>query len=40
MNKIISENYDAIGTGVSGGWVAKQLCENSLKTLVLEREEE
>ena len=32
-------NYDAIvvGTGVSGGWAAKELCENGLKTLVLER---
>lgn len=31
--------YDAIvvGTGVSGGWAAKELCENGLKTLVLER---
>ena len=33
------EKYDAIvvGTGVSGGWAAKELCENGLKTLVLER---
>ena len=31
--------YDAIviGTGVSGGWAAKELCEKGLKTLVLER---
>ncbi len=31
--------YDAIvvGTGISGGWAAKELCENGLKTLVLER---
>ncbi len=31
--------YDAIvvGSGVSGGWAAKELCENGLKTLVLER---
>lgn len=31
--------YDAIviGTGVSGGWAAKELCEQGLKTLVLER---
>ena len=30
------EQYDAIvvGTGVSGGWAAKELCENGLKTLV------
>jgi choline dehydrogenase-like flavoprotein len=34
-----NENYDAIvvGTGISGGWAAKELCENGLKTLVLER---
>ncbi len=33
------ERYDAIvvGTGISGGWAAKELCENGLKTLVLER---
>ena len=32
-------NFDAIviGTGVSGGWAAKELCESGLKTLVLER---
>ncbi|MGP1991298.1 GMC oxidoreductase [Zobellia laminariae] len=32
-------SYDAIvvGTGVSGGWAAKELCENGLKTLMLER---
>lgn len=31
--------YDAIvvGTGVSGGWAAKELCENGLNTLVLDR---
>jgi len=31
--------YDAIviGSGISGGWAAKELCENGLKTLVLER---
>ena len=29
--------YDAIvvGTGISGGWAAKELTENVLKTLVL-----
>jgi choline dehydrogenase-like flavoprotein len=32
-------NYDAIvvGSGISGGWAAKELCELGLKTLVLER---
>lgn len=34
-----SEQFDAIvvGTGISGGWAAKELCEQGLKTLVLER---
>jgi choline dehydrogenase-like flavoprotein len=34
------EHYDAIviGTGITGGWAAKELCENGLKTLVLERD--
>ncbi|MFK7984257.1 MAG: GMC oxidoreductase [Saprospiraceae bacterium] len=34
-----SNTYDAIvvGTGISGGWAAKELCEKGLKTLVLER---
>lgn len=33
------ETYDAIviGSGISGGWAAKELCEKGLKTLVLER---
>ncbi|MCC6723345.1 MAG: GMC family oxidoreductase [Saprospiraceae bacterium] len=32
-------NFDAIviGSGISGGWAAKELCEQGLKTLVLER---
>src|SRR5271170_3330182 len=31
--------YDAIviGSGISGGWAAKELCEAGLKTLMLER---
>lgn len=31
--------YDAIviGSGMSGGWAAKELCDKGLKTLVLER---
>ncbi len=34
-----TKQYDAIviGTGISGGWAAKELCENGLRTLVLER---
>lgn len=33
------KTYDAIvvGSGISGGWAAKELCEKGLKTLVLER---
>lgn len=32
-------SYDAIviGSGMSGGWAAKELCEKGLRTLVLER---
>ena len=40
MSKGIDKNtYDAIviGSGISGGWAAKELCEQGLKTLVLER---
>ena len=42
INNTITEyptTYDAIviGTGISGGWAAKELCENGLKTLVLDR---
>jgi choline dehydrogenase-like flavoprotein len=36
----VRENtYDAIviGSGISGGWAAKELCDQGLKTLVLER---
>ncbi|SDW25281.1 Choline dehydrogenase [Hydrobacter penzbergensis] len=34
-----SHTYDAIviGSGISGGWAAKELCEKGLKTLLLER---
>jgi choline dehydrogenase-like flavoprotein len=34
-----SHTYDAIviGSGMSGGWAAKELCEKGLTTLVLER---
>jgi choline dehydrogenase-like flavoprotein len=42
MNLIDSDKkrtYDAIviGSGASGGWAAKELCDHGLKTLVLER---
>ena len=43
MIQLFDENsprtYDAIvvGSGISGGWAAKELCEAGLKTLVLER---
>jgi choline dehydrogenase-like flavoprotein len=39
-NKGTAQNtYDAIviGSGISGGWAAKELCERGLRTLVLER---
>lgn len=34
-----NNTFDAIviGSGMSGGWAAKELCENGLKTLLLER---
>ena len=37
--KNVSDEFDAIviGSGISGGWAAKELCESGLKTLVLER---
>src|SRR3954465_10064678 len=33
------QSYDAIvvGSGISGGWGAKELCEKGLKVLMLER---
>lgn len=40
MNKAdLSKQFDAIviGSGISGGWAAKELCENGMKTLILER---
>lgn len=38
-DSIKNRTYDAIviGSGASGGWAAKELCEKGLKTLVLER---
>ncbi|MHA8065826.1 GMC oxidoreductase [Aquirufa sp. ROCK2-A2] len=39
INVNTSNRYDAIviGSGMSGGWAAKELCEKGLKTLVLEK---
>ena len=41
LNTILNKTntYDAIviGSGMSGGWAAKELCEKGLKTLVLEK---
>jgi choline dehydrogenase-like flavoprotein len=39
INSNQSHRYDAIvvGSGISGGWAAMALCEQGLKTLVLER---
>jgi choline dehydrogenase-like flavoprotein len=39
INAEKKNTYDAIvvGTGISGGWAAKELTEKGLKTLVLER---
>lgn len=38
---IVQENTDfdaiVVGSGISGGWVAKELCERGLKVLVIER---
>ncbi|MBS1600357.1 MAG: GMC family oxidoreductase [Bacteroidetes bacterium] len=39
-SKAVNQNsYDAIviGSGISGGWAAKEFCDHGLKTLVLER---
>ncbi|MBC7625821.1 FAD-dependent oxidoreductase, partial [Ferruginibacter sp.] len=41
-NKATTQNtYDVIivGSGISGGWAAKELCEKGLKVLMLERGE-
>lgn len=37
--KKTTKTYDAIvvGSGISGGWVAKELCENGLNVLLVER---
>lgn len=38
-NEFAANTFDAIviGSGISGGWAAKELCGKGLKTLVLER---
>lgn len=38
-NNIQNTTFDAIviGSGISGGWAAKEFCDKGLKTLVLER---
>ncbi|MES2518065.1 MAG: FAD-dependent oxidoreductase, partial [Bacteroidota bacterium] len=38
-NEFKENTYDAIvvGSGISGGWAAKELTEKGLKVLVLER---
>ena len=37
----MAENFEfdaiVIGSGISGGWAAKELCEKGLKTVILER---
>jgi choline dehydrogenase-like flavoprotein len=39
QNKKTGNRYDVIivGSGISGGWAAKELCEKGLKVLLLER---
>ncbi|MEO0525671.1 MAG: GMC family oxidoreductase [Bacteroidota bacterium] len=37
MNQNVEYDAIVVGTGISGGWAAKELCEQGLKTLVLER---
>jgi len=37
MNQQVEYDAIVIGSGISGGWAAKELCEGGLKTLVLER---
>ena len=39
IDSIRKRSYDAIviGSGASGGWAAKELCDKGLKTLILER---
>jgi len=37
MQEVNTFDAIVIGSGISGGWAAKELCEKGLKTLVLER---
>ena len=38
-NPMATYDFDAIviGSGISGGWAAKELCEKGMKVLMLER---
>jgi len=37
INKDYSYDAIVIGSGMSGGWAAKELCERGLKVIMLER---
>ncbi len=37
MNEVATFDAIVIGSGISGGWAAKELCDKGFKTLVLER---
>ena len=39
MNKTVINTFNAIvvGSGISGGWAAKELTEGGLRVLLLER---
>lgn len=39
VKDVFAGDYDAIvvGSGISGGWAAKELTEKGLKTLLIER---
>ena len=39
LKAAVKQKYDAIvvGSGISGGWAAKELTEKGLKTLLIER---
>lgn len=33
----VENDASVVGTGISGGWAATELCEKGLRTLLLER---